>query len=86
MIVHDLGTLLLEVGEGVFPVGGKKPAAILAALLIGVNQRVPVESLIDAASGEQASPKAGRWNIGVSGRAALPSPAIGKTASRRFIR
>jgi hypothetical protein len=42
MIVHDLGTLLLEVGEGEYPVGGKKPAAILAALLIGVNRRVPV--------------------------------------------
>jgi DNA-binding winged helix-turn-helix (wHTH) protein len=49
------GKRLLEVGEGVFPVGGKKPAAILAALLIGVNRRVPVESLIDAAWGEQAS-------------------------------
>src|ERR1700709_2129964 len=55
VVVHDLGTLLISNGGQPVSPGGKKPAALLAALAIDVNRRVSVESLMFAAWGEQAT-------------------------------
>ncbi len=55
VVVHDLGTLLIRNGDDAVPPGGKKPAALLAALLINANRRVAVETLMYAAWGERAT-------------------------------
>jgi predicted ATPase/DNA-binding SARP family transcriptional activator len=55
VIVHDLGSLLIEVDEREHPPGGNKPAAILAILTINANRRVSVEVILDAVWGDQAT-------------------------------
>ncbi|MGX7681773.1 BTAD domain-containing putative transcriptional regulator [Jatrophihabitans sp. DSM 45814] len=55
IVLHDLGTLLVQNGDDQSTPGGKKPAAILAALLVDVNHRVSVETLMYAAWGERAT-------------------------------
>src|ERR1700712_3903923 len=54
-VVHDLGTLLVSTDDQQATPGGKKPAALLAALSINVNQRVSVETLMFAAWGERST-------------------------------
>jgi predicted ATPase/DNA-binding SARP family transcriptional activator len=45
---RDLGPVVVEVDGVAQPVGGTKPTAILAVLLVHANRRVPVDTLIDA--------------------------------------
>src|ERR1700710_706709 len=53
--VHDLGTLLISHDRQRVSPGGKKPAALLAALAVDVNRRVSVETLMFAAWGEHGT-------------------------------
>ncbi|MCW2526691.1 MAG: AfsR/SARP family transcriptional regulator [Pseudonocardiales bacterium] len=55
VVVHDLGTLLISHNDQRVSPGGKKPSALLAALVIEVNRRVSVETLMFAAWGEHAT-------------------------------
>ncbi len=55
VVVHDLGTLLISHDDQQVSPGGKKPAALLAALAIDVNRRVSVETLMFAAWGERST-------------------------------
>jgi predicted ATPase/DNA-binding SARP family transcriptional activator len=56
--LHDLGTLGIEVGGVDSPIRGRKPARILATLLVNTNARVSIDTLVDAVWGEQASASA----------------------------
>ncbi|HEV7653511.1 MAG TPA: BTAD domain-containing putative transcriptional regulator [Mycobacteriales bacterium] len=56
MIVHDLGTMVVELDGREIPPGGKKPAAILALLLINANRRVSVDALMEAMWGDRGGP------------------------------
>src|SRR2546421_8802700 len=53
--VHDLGNLLVSHGNHQVSPGGKKPAALLAALVIDVNRRVSLDTLMHAAWGGRPS-------------------------------
>jgi predicted ATPase/DNA-binding SARP family transcriptional activator len=55
LVVHDLGTLLISTDDQQVSPGGKKPAALLAALSIDVNRRISVETLMFAAWGERST-------------------------------
>jgi DNA-binding SARP family transcriptional activator len=55
VIVHDLGTLVVDNGQQILPMRGKKPTALLALLLINVNRRVPIEAIMDAVWGDQVA-------------------------------
>jgi len=50
--IHDLGTLVVEVGGNETPFGGTKPGLVLAVLLVNANRRVSVDALVDAVWGE----------------------------------
>ncbi len=50
--IHDLGTLVVEVGGAETPFGGTKPGLVLAVLLVNANRRVSVDALVDAVWGE----------------------------------
>ena len=54
---RDLGTVLVERNGAELPVGGVKPATILALLLIRMNRRVSADELMDALWGEKVSPR-----------------------------
>ena len=55
-----LGPLEVSAGDGPLPLGGPKQRVVLAHLVLGANQVIPVERLIDALWGEHlpAEPKA----------------------------
>src|ERR1700742_2522620 len=55
MRLCDLGALSIEVDGQEKAPGGKRPAAILAMLLIHANRRVSVDAVVDAVWGERAS-------------------------------
>jgi predicted ATPase/DNA-binding SARP family transcriptional activator len=55
MILHDLGPLEVSVGATREPIRGRRPAAILTLLVIHANQVVPVDAVIDAVWGDEAS-------------------------------
>ena len=55
MRLCDLGALSIDVGGHEQAPPGKRPAAILALLLIHANQRVSVETVVDTVWGEHAS-------------------------------
>lgn len=56
MRVRDLGTLVVAVDDAEQRVVGSKGTAMLALLTINVNQRVSVDSLMDAAWGDRVTP------------------------------
>lgn len=55
MRVRDLGALTVAVDELERPVAGSRAATILAVLVINANQRVSVQTLLDATWGEDAT-------------------------------
>jgi predicted ATPase/DNA-binding SARP family transcriptional activator len=54
MILHDLGPIEVSVGEDREPIRGRRPATILAVLAINANRIVPVDTVVDAAWGDEA--------------------------------
>jgi hypothetical protein len=58
--VHDLGRLEVTAGEHLEPIRGRRPAAILRYLAIHADEVVPVDSVVDAVWGENASE--GAWS------------------------
>jgi predicted ATPase/DNA-binding SARP family transcriptional activator len=58
--VHDLGPLEVSVGEHREPIRGRMPAAILTVLAVHANELVPVDTVVDAVWGAEASE--GAWH------------------------
>jgi len=55
---RDLGPLQVEVDGESRPLGGLKPVTVLSLLLVNLNHRVPVDSLVDALWGSAATDRA----------------------------
>ncbi len=56
MRLRDLGALSIDIDGHEQSPGGKRPAAVLAILLVHANHRVSVDAVVDAVWGERASP------------------------------
>src|SRR4029450_1518173 len=59
MMLRVLGPLEVEGPDGPVPVGGPVPRRILCALLVRPGAVVPVDSLLEAAWGDDPPPSAG---------------------------
>ena len=83
-MLRVLGPLEVEGPDGPVPVGGPVPRRILCALLVRPGAVVPVDSLLDAAWGDDPPPSAERTLISHITRLREALARVGGTAPPRL--